>query len=532
VHQPNNVRKEAAMVAITQLATPTRSIWSDLAGMPAYPALDHDIDVDIAVVGAGITGLTAATLLSRAGRDVALLEAQPFGHQGTTHRTTAHLTTMLDQSHKALERRFGREGLQHAFDCSRQAIDLIERMSREFAIDCDFARVPGWFYCEQATDMPAIEEDFAIDRQYGLEVVLETPALPFAVAGGMRVENQAQFHPMKYLTGLARNLDSSGCGIWCDTVITNIDKGKDRHELRTASGHRVRAAHVVLATHSPAGVWLTLHTRLVPYRSYVLVARIAESLPAGLYWDTGWPFTSREQAYHYIRRFSSDDGHTIVIGGEDHKTGHERETQVHFEALEQFARARFTVEEITHHWSAEWFEPADGLPYIGTLPGNDRLYVATGYSGTGMTYGTAAAMLISDLILERNNPWTTTFTPARLKPIASAPAIAQEAVSTIKGLADRFIRVRKQELSSIPPGEGRVISYDGKSIAVHRDETGALHACSATCPHMGCIVQWNAAEHTWDCPCHGSIFDAMGEVLSGPATTALKPEDLSSPQSE
>jgi len=508
------------MVAIAQLGTSTRSIWSDLADMPSFPPLDRDLDIDVAIIGAGITGLTAAALLARAGREVAVIEARPFGVHGVTHRTTAHLTTMLDQSDAMLERRFGAEGLQHALDASAQAIDLIERLTRELAIDCDFARITGWQYAEDQKDMPAIERDAGARIRRGHPAALDRrPPLPFQIAGAMAVEQQAQFHPLKYLAGLVRFLEAHGSHIHCGTPVESIDKGGTRHELRTSDGHRIRAHHVVLATHSPPGVWLTLHTRLVPYRSYCLAARIAAPLAPGLYWDTMEP-------YHYIRRATPEDGFHIIIGGEDHKTGHERDTVSHFAALERYARERFDVQEITHHWSAEWFEPADGLPYIGVLPANDRLYVATGYSGTGMTYGTAAAMVISDMILGRDNPWSTTFSPARVKPIASAPAIAQEAASTIKGLADRFLRVRKLDLDSIAPGDGRVISHDGHSLAVCRDNDGTLHACSASCTHLGCIVEWNAAEQTWDCPCHGSVFGVEGEVLFGPAMKPLKPHPL------
>jgi nitrite reductase/ring-hydroxylating ferredoxin subunit len=326
---------------------------------------------------------------------------------------------------------------------------------------------------------------------------------------------------MKYLTGLAGLIDGDGSVVFDRTRVVDVDGGEPC-KLQTDRG-TVTADDVVLATHTPIGLWLSLHPRLVPYRSYVMALRAVTPLPSALFWDADDP-------YHYIRAADSPSGQLLIIGGADHKTGHCENPSARFDDLERFARDRFEVRSIDHRWSSEFFEPSDGLPYIGRSPTSSHVFVATGFSGTGLTFGTVAAMLISDQILGRPNSWEDLFTSNRLKPLASMARTLNEAGSTLKGLVvDRVLGADGRGVDDLAPREGRVISQRGQRLAVYRDERMRLHVHSASCPHMGCIVAWNDAERTWDCPCHGSCFHATGEVVHGPATAPLTARELLTP---
>jgi glycine/D-amino acid oxidase-like deaminating enzyme/nitrite reductase/ring-hydroxylating ferredoxin subunit len=498
----------------------TESIWTTTAESPKLDSLQGDMSVDVAIVGAGITGLTAAALLKKAGKKVVVLERETFGRHGTTHRTTAHATVALDQSYRTLIRKFNQETVQHAVNASNAAIDWIEAAATEFGFDNEFVRVDGYFYAEGDQNAGDVEDDFEAAIKLGIpaEMVSRLP-LPVDFKSGYRIPRQGQFHPVKHLNGLAEFVNGDGCHVFHQTHVRDFKDGGDAGPCTLKTDHgTITARDVILATHTPMGVWASLQTRLVPLMSYVIAARVKNQVPVALFWDNADP-------YNYVRRFSADDKHLLIIGGADTKTGSRMDTDKSFAALERFAREHFEVEAIETRWSAQFFEPADGLPYIGLGPGTKHTYVATGYSGTGTTYGTAAAMLITDLILRRDpaNPWAEVFKPSRLKPIASAKHVLEEAAVSLQGLiGDRLFKMAGRDIEAIPRGEGRLITADGERLAVYRDENGTVSAVSPVCTHLGCMVEWNNAEKGWDCKCHGSRFDTSGEVIDGPATAPLK----------
>jgi glycine/D-amino acid oxidase-like deaminating enzyme/nitrite reductase/ring-hydroxylating ferredoxin subunit len=490
--------------------TPAASPWAETAPLPGFPPLERDLDADVAVVGGGITGLTLAALCAESGRRVVLLERNRLG-SGTTGRTTAHLTAGLDVEYKTLVSRFGEEHARRVIESVQRSIDEIERRA---GAGCGFRRMPGYRFSESARDLPRLEEEAAFARKLGLDadLVSDTP-LPFACAGALRLEAQAAFQPLAYLGVLVETIRRAGGRIFEHSpVIEATDDG-----VALAHGPRVEAAHVVDATHTPVGLVPSVQTRVAAWTSYVVAARLERPLPHALYWDC-------EDPYHYVRSFD-DAGDVILVGGEDHRTGGEVDPYTRFAALESWARIRFPVVRFEARWSHELFEPADGLPYIGPLPGARTRLVATGYSGTGMTFGTVAALALHELVTTGESALEPLYTPSRLKPLASAGAVVEENMRIgWRFVADRF-RGRGESLDDLGRDEGRVLHVDGEQLAVYRDVRGDLHFLSPRCTHMSCIVAWNDAEKTWDCPCHGGRFHRTGKVFYGPPTADLEHED-------
>jgi glycine/D-amino acid oxidase-like deaminating enzyme/nitrite reductase/ring-hydroxylating ferredoxin subunit len=476
-----------------------------------FPALDGDRRFDVAVVGGGITGLTTALLLKRAGKKVAVLSLSPVG-RGVTCHTSGHLTACLDRAYGDLVSGFGEEAAAIAARSSAAAIHFIGTLAGELDLDCDYERVPGYQYTESPKDVERLREEAKLVQRLGLEASwTDDVPLPFRTAGAIRFERQAVFHPGKYVGGLARAVHGDGCAVYERTRVIEVE---DASPCRVRTDrHTVTAADVLHATHTPLGVVLSLQARLGPYMSYVLSARVSQPVPRGLFWDTGEP-------YHYTRHDA--DGMRVIVGGEDHKTGQEEDTPARFSALERWARERFLVETVEHRWSHQVFVPADGLPYIGRVPGSDHAWVATGYAGTGLTFGTVAAMLLADLVAGREHPWANVFRPDRVKLIASAKAVVKENLDVAwHFVADRLAGAASDTLSDVAAGEGKIVEIEGSKAAVYRDESRRIHVLSPVCRHAGCIVAWNAAARTWDCPCHGGRYAPTGEVLAGPPTEGL-----------
>lgn len=496
-----------------------QSFWHATADTPVeYPPLAGDVHADVAIIGAGITGLTAATHLKRAGQKVVVLEAGRVG-SGTTGGTSAHLDMLTDSELREVVRDFGESQTRTCVDALREAIDLIESWSREFAIDCDFRRIPVFYYTEDPERYQSLHEECETACRLGLQAEIEVPVpLPFPNLGGFRVEQQARFHPLHYVRGLARQFHGGDCAIYEGTR-AEPPKNGDPCTIQT-NGGTVRARDVVLATHSPFLGISELDTRVAPYQSYVIGVRLRDSFPDALYWDDDDP-------YHYTRRASSTDEHLWIIGGADHKTGQTEDTRSHFADLEEYARGRFDVEAVEFKWSAEFFEPSDGLPYIGRVPFHDHLYVGTGYSGSGLSFGTVAGTVIAELILGGKPPVADVLTPSRIKPVASAGEFISQNLNVAKHFVkDRFTGEKIESLEAIARGEGRLVTYQRKQLAVFRDEQGVLHMLSPVCTHAGCIVNWNSAEQTWDCPCHGGRYAANGERIYGPPPHDLAREDV------
>jgi glycine/D-amino acid oxidase-like deaminating enzyme/nitrite reductase/ring-hydroxylating ferredoxin subunit len=509
----------------------TVSVWMDTVVLPEYTPLDGNARCDVCVVGAGITGMTTAYLLMKAGKKVVLLDDNVIGG-GETSRTTAHLSWALDDRFQNLEKIHGESGARMAAESHKAAIDTIERLARAEGIDCDFERLDGWLFLGGHDKPETLEKERAACHRIGLTEVELKPRLPVQSLGAgpvLRFPNQGQFHPLRYLAGLAKAFVAGGGRIHTGTHVSGIEGGSTV-KVKTSAKNTVSCKAAVAATNSPISDYVVTHLKQAPYRTYVVAGRIArDALPRGLYWDTPDP-------YHYVRLARLGDREkaegagesvydALIVGGEDHKTGQRDDTDERFRCLEEWTRGRFPqVEEITWRWSGQVMEPSDGLAFIGPNPdGAENVYLATGDSGQGMTHGTIAGLLLTDLITGKANPWAKLYDPKRvsLSP-QSVKHLAKENLNVALRYAEWLTPGDVGSADDIPKESGAVLRRGMHKIAVYRDENGKVHERSAVCTHLYCIVSWNSAERSWDCPCHGSRFDPYGKVLNGPAIKPLE----------
>jgi len=502
----------------------TLPYWADSASLPAFAKLERDLDVDVVVIGGGITGLTTAYLVASAGRSVAVLERARSATIDTGH-TSAHLTMVTDVRLSELVKRFGPSHAQAVWDAGLAAISQIDALIRGHEIECGFAWVDGYLHApagEPKGRAARDKETVALNAEAGLASELGfdaafVPDVPFAGAPGVRFDDQARVHPRKYLAGVATAVREAGGEIF---EHTSAEEFRDEPLGVKANGHWVRAQEIVIATHNPlVGVASAtraalFQTKLALYTSYVVAGRVPRgTVPDALFWDTAEP-------YHYLRLEPHRDHDLVIFGGEDHKTGQASDTRACFERLEQALVARVPAIELSHRWSGQVIETPDGLPFIGRMAGHQ--YAATGFAGNGLTFGTLGAMIIADAILGRQNPWAELFEPER-------PAVGRGLWEYVKEnadypyylLRDRFAGTEGRSLRAVKRGEGKVIDHHGAKVAAYRDPSGKTTLVSATCTHLGCQVAWNTAEKTWDCPCHGSRFQPGGAVISGPAESPL-----------
>jgi glycine/D-amino acid oxidase-like deaminating enzyme/nitrite reductase/ring-hydroxylating ferredoxin subunit len=501
----------------------TESVWMATADPPSQKPLAKDTSTTVCIVGAGIAGLTTAYLLAREGKAVVVLDDGPIGG-GMTARTTAHLTCALDDRFYELERLFGEEGSRLAAQSHTAAIDQVEKIVREEKIDCEFERVDGYLFIPPDGRMKVLEDELPAAHRAGLTEVRRIDRAPldsFDTGPCLHFPRQAQFHPLKYLSGLARAIERDGGKIFTGTHADKIEGGSEAY-VKTTSGYTISADAIVVATNTPVNDRVAIHTKQAPYTTYVIGARIPKgSVPSILLWDAPpdlW------DPYHYIRVENVNDHDVLIVGGEDHKTGQQHDGSQRWGKLEQWTRNRFSmIEEIEFRWSGQVMEPVDGLAFIGRNPTDaDNVFIATGDSGMGMTHGTIAGILLTDLILDRANPWADLYDPSR-KTLVAARDFAQENVNMLTQYTDLLTPGDVDSVDEVPKGEGAVLRSGLAKCAVYRDEDGAVHSVSAICTHLGCVVTWNAAEKTWDCPCHGSRFDKLGSVINGPANKDLPP---------
>lgn len=494
------------------------SLWSATQAPQRFPALSTDLSVDVAIVGAGITGITAAAHIAGSGRTVAVLEARRVG-QGTTGHATGNLYALVDEYLHTLAKKWGDDHVSAIVQSRIRAINAIEQNVAAFHLDCQFSRQPMALY--STTD--ALSESRDIEAEYhaairaGLDARMTNDLpLPFIVKKAMVVRNQAQFHPLRYVQQLAAAIHSQQCRIHEESAVVDID---EKNGVVNTAAHTVRADHIILATHTPKGFNL-VQTELGPYREYAVAAQLREpQLPGGIFWSIGQKPTS-------TRAVMLNGKSYVMMIGEKHKTGQNTDPEAAYRTLAELLRARFAVQSIDYQWSAQHYRAADGLPYIGSSAGASSLYIATGFATDGLTYGTVAGKIIADEICGADNPYAALYSPRRFTPVKSAKNFLKENLN----VAGRYIRdyatsPALKHFSNVKRGEGALVDVEGAKLAVYRDDADRLHILSPVCTHMKCIVQWNRTERSWDCPCHGSRFNYDGAVIEGPALMPLRHHD-------
>ncbi|HEX7861296.1 MAG TPA: FAD-dependent oxidoreductase [Verrucomicrobiae bacterium] len=495
----------------------TVSPWFPTVEMPKTSALNQDISVDVCVVGAGISGITTAYLLAREGKKVAVLDDGPIGG-GETGRTTAHIVNALDDRYYEIERLHGTRGIKLAAESHTAAINKVEEIVNAEKIDCDFFRLDGYLFEPKDGDAKDLERerDACLRAGINVELVERVPA-PFDTGPALKFPRQAQFHPLKYLRGLAIAIQNRGGQIFTGTFAQEM-KGGSSCEVKTKDGKTVSSGSIVVATNTPVNDRVVIHSKQMPYRTYVIGVEIPrDAVEPILLWDDDMP-------YHYVRLMRSKEqsgpNDLLIVGGEDHKTGQFEDGGAPFGRLERWTRERYPMAgEVKFRWSGQVMEPVDAMGYIGRNPLDEKnVYVITGDSGNGMTHGTIGGMLCTDLILGRPNEWETLYNPRRksMHPSASLE-YTKENLNVVAQYRDYVTRGDVPSAEEIKNGTGAVIRRGLKHVAAYRDADGVLHERSAVCPHLGCIVRWNHVEKSWDCPCHGSRFDPQGKVLNGPS---------------
>lgn len=501
-----------------------QSIWQK-SKKPNFPILTEAVAADVCVIGSGISGLTTAYYLLKEGRTVIIIDRERYLGEHESGLTSAHLSNALDDRYSNLHRLHGEQGVRLAAESHTRAIDEIERICREEAILCDFERVPGYLFLSPDREIDYLRDELRAARAAGLagvELLERSPISLFDTGPCLKFANQGQFHPVKYLAGLALAVQRAGGRIFFQTAATEIEGGHPAR-VHTTLGHQILCEDIVVATNVPFNDKLIMQTKNAAYRSYLVGIEIPWGhLPPCLLWDTATP-------YHYVRLVRDNDTlkDTLIVGGADHRVGHDHDPEHRYGELAEWAAARLTLDgPVTGRWSGQIIEPVDGMAYIGRNPNDaDNVYIVTGDSGNGLTHGTIAGMVLRDLILNRENPWTDLYDPARVN-FGGVGTYLKEVYSSTLPYSDWLKGGDVDSIDDIAPGEGAVIRDGLRKVAVYRDTYGTPYAMSASCTHLGGVVRWNSSEKTWDCPCHGSRFSRYGEVINAPAPSNLKPTDL------
>ena len=504
----------------------TRSPWFASVDTPARPPLSGDTRADVCVIGAGIAGMSAAYMLACEGRSVVVMDDGPIGG-GQTGRTTAHLSNAMDDLYQTIAKIHGAEGARLAAESHTAAIDRIETIAGIESIHCDFERLDGYLFTPPGTSTDILARELEAAHAAGLpevELVARAPLADFDTGAALRFPRQAQFHSLEYLSGLTAAIERRGGRIVCGTHADEVTGGTPAR-VKTPHG-TVECDAVIVATNTPIVSRVLIHARQAAYLTYVIGAVLPpRAMERALYWDT-------EDPYHYMRLHtlsaravggdSDEPVDVLIVGGEDHKVGQADDADTRWQRLEAWTRERVPhIRRVAFRWSGEVMEPVDRLGLIGRNP-NDHanVFIATGDTGMGMTHGTIAGMLLTDLVVGRANPWERLYDPSRVRPRA-VTTFLDEAANMAAQYADWLTPGDVAAVEAIAPGTGAVMRHGLGKVAVYRDERGVVHARSAVCPHLGCIVDWNHAERTWDCPCHGSRFDCHGRVINGPANADL-----------
>lgn len=493
----------------------TNTLWFDEVPLKTiYPSLSKDLKVDVVIIGGGLAGITTAYLLTNEGKKVAVLEKAQIG-SGMSGFTTAFISANVDVNLQDLEKNFGRDKAALVWKSSQESIDLIEEIIKKEKIECEFIRCSAYEYTNFKKDVGFLKKEAQLAQDFGFTASFaKNQEVGFKNLACMEVKNQAKFHPRKYLTALAKAAANKGALIFEETEITEVT-GKDPVEVRTEK-QKIRADFAAILTHIPFNNPIDVQMKLVPYNTYVIEGFLNNlNLAEGIYWDTDEP-------YNYFRIDKRKGKTQFILGGKDHKTGQSQKREgSQYEDLEKYFRNLLPKTEIKteRRWSGQIIETSDGLPYIGKLPINDKQIIGTGFSGNGMTFATIAAMLTRSIVLDSENSWLQVYDPKRLGGVRS---LVEEQISYIKNMVSGHFSDKKPKgFANIEKDSGQVVEINGRKVAVYKDETGKLIKLSPVCKHLGCIVDFNSAEKTWDCPCHGSRYTKEGAVINGPTQRPL-----------
>lgn len=491
-------------------------LWKKDAEQIKFKPLSENINADVAIIGGGITGITAGYLLAKAGKKVVVLESMRVGG-GTTGYSTGNLYALIDEMLHKMESKFDQKTMQEIAVSRTQAICQIEANIRELGIDCGFNK-RSWFLFSETE-----EDDITVEKEYKACISAQLDAyhtrdqiLPFKTSSVLRVDHQAQFNPVEYMRVFASKTAEAGCLIFENTKVTNIEEG-DENVLTTEQGFTVTSDYIIHATHTTKGIMM-IQTFLGPYREYALAVKLRSgSYPEGIFWAFNKPH------HHSMRSYTDENGEQyLLILGEPHKVGQLENNEECFDKLEKYVRERFDVEQVVYRWGAQHYKSADGLPYIGQRFSGSKTYIATGFSTDGLVYGTLSAMIITDHILGKKNQWTEMYDPGRHTPLKSAERFIKENANVAaQYLKNIVFNPESEELATIEKGQAKTIELDGEKYGAYRDKLGMIHIVSIVCTHMKCILQWNTAETSWDCPCHGSRFNYEGKVIEGCAIQDL-----------
>ena len=501
------------------------TIWLDTISQQNFNTLSSDIDTDILIIGGGIAGISTAYCLVKAGKKVVLIE-DGLLYSGETGRTTAQVVNALDDRYGNIIKLHGKEKARLAADSHSAAIDFIERTANELQINCEFIRLDGYLFLHPNDIQKTLDDELIATQEVGIDTAMldHVPGLPFEKGSCLKFPAQAQFHPLKYLNGLVEYITENGGVIYTHT---HAESFKENEVL--ANGFTIKANNIVVATNSPINNMFTHHTKQYAYRTYVIGALVpALVYQKSLWWDTGNPESKWIiNPYYYVRLQAYNNQYDLlIVGGEDHKTGQEDDENVtaeeRYERLEKWARKRFDqIKEIPYKWSGQVLEPLDSLAFIGKNPGDENTYVITGDSGNGMTYGTIGGMLVTDLILGNENPWSKIYDPGRIT-LKTTGDFLKEAGNMAIQYGDFLKGGDVNSVDELANGSGAIMNEGLHKVAVYKDDQGAVHAYTAICPHLKCVVQWNHDEKSFDCPCHGSRFTCKGKVINGPALSDLE----------
>jgi len=491
------------------------SLWIDTTNDTDYPELKDNTETDVAIVGGGITGLTAAYLLQKNGLKTVVIDANRIA-KGVSGHTTAKITSQHALKYYRMINAVGEERARQYAQANQAAIDFIENTIRENNISCDFKRVPAYVFTQDYGYIQKLEDETKAAQKLGLPAeYTDTLDLPFGIEGAMKFSDQAYFHPRKYLLALASLLTEGGCEIYENTRAVDIQEG-DTHTVITDNGRKIRAKYVIQATRYPfydkPGLYFA---RVYPLRTYLMGLQIKGSFPEGMY-------INAEQPSRTLRPHTGDGLDLVLIGGENHKTGHGSNLHNHYEIIRDFAKPMFDIISIPYRWSAQDYTAMDEIPFAGKMTaGSERIYVATGFDKWGITNGTASAMIITDLIVKGESPWEDVYSPSRFTPGASAKNFLKENLDVAVSLISGKLNI-PDETAKVEKGKAAITEVNGYKVGVYRDYSGKLHYVSTTCTHLGCELKWNSAELSWDCPCHGSRFTYTGEIIEGPALESIK----------